>query len=102
MKKILTLTLCLALLLGLFSGCGGKQYDPLAGVETTVFTDDAGRDVTVPAGITRIAASGSTAQMILMTLVPELLVGRIFRRRCGRCRRSASSTAARPTSTWRH
>lgn len=75
MKKILTLTLCLALLLGLFSGCGGKQYDPLAGVETTVFTDDAGRDVTVPAGITRIAASGSTAQMILMTLVPELLVG---------------------------
>ena len=47
MKKILTLTLCLALLLGLFSGCGGKQYDPLAGVETTVFTDDAGRDVTV-------------------------------------------------------
>lgn len=57
MKKILTLTLCLALLLGLFSGCGGKRYDPLAGVETTVFTDDAGRDVTVPAGITRIAAS---------------------------------------------
>ena len=36
------------------SGCGGKQYDPLAGVETTVFTDDAGRDATVPADITRI------------------------------------------------
>ena len=70
MKKILTLTLCLALLLGLFSGCGGKQYDPLAGVETTVFTDDAGRDVTVPADITRIAASGSTAQMILMRSYP--------------------------------
>ena len=86
MKKILTLTLCLALLLGLFSGCGGKQYDPLAGVETTVFTDDAGRDVTVPAGITRIAASGSTAQMILMTLVPELLVGLA----------SSPSTAQRP------
>ena len=86
MKKILTLTLCLALLLGLFSGCGGKQYDPLAGVETTVFTDDAGRDVTVPADITRIAASGSTAQMILMTLVPELLVGLA----------SSPSTAQRP------
>ena len=86
MKKILTLTLCLALLLGLFSGCGGKQYDPLAGVETTVFTDDAGRDVTVPADITRIAASGSTAQMILMTLVPELLVGLS----------SSPSTAQRP------
>lgn len=86
MKKILTLTLCLALLLGLFSGCGGKRYDPLAGVETTVFTDDAGRDVTVPADITRIAASGSTAQMILMTLVPELLVGLA----------SSPSTAQRP------
>ena len=86
MKKILTLTLCLALLLGLFSGCGGKQYDPLAGVETTVFTDDAGRDVTVPADITRIAASGSMAQMILMTLVPELLVGLA----------SSPSTAQRP------
>ena len=85
-EKILTLTLCLALLLGLFSGCGGKQYDPLAGVETTVFTDDAGRDVTVPADITRIAASGSTAQMILMTLVPELLVGLA----------SSPSTAQRP------
>ena len=86
MKEILTLTLCLALLLGLFSGCGGKRYDPLAGVETTVFTDDAGRDVTVPANITRIAASGSTAQMILMTLVPELLVGLA----------SSPSTAQRP------
>ena len=49
MKKILTLTLCLALLLGLFSGCGGKQ-------------------------------------MILMTLVPELLVGLA----------SSPSTAQRP------
>lgn len=63
-----------------------EAVDPLAGVETTVFTDDAGRDVTVPADITRIAASGSTAQMILMTLVPELLVGLA----------SSPSTAQRP------
>ena len=74
MIRILRHTLCLALLLGLFSGCGGKRYDPLAGVETTVFTDDAGRDVTVPANITRIAASGSTAQMILMRSVRSSLI----------------------------
>ena len=72
MKKLLAVVLCLALLL---SGCGGTHYDPLAGVETVVFTDDAGREVTVPASVTRIAASGGTAQMILMTLVPDLLAG---------------------------
>ena len=72
MKKLFAVVLCLALLL---SGCGGTHYDPLAGVETVVFTDDAGREVTVPASVTRIAASGGTAQMILMTLVPDLLVG---------------------------
>lgn len=87
MKKILTLTLlprpgCWAC----SPAAAGSSMTPLAGVETTVFTDDAGRDVTVPAGITRIAASGSTAQMILMTLVPELLVGLA----------SSPSTAQRP------
>ena len=75
MKKLIAVFLCLALLLPGLSGCGGTRYDPLEGVETTVFTDDAGRAVTVPARITRIAASGSTAQMILMTLAPDLLVG---------------------------
>ena len=75
MKKIISAALCLALLLSMLSACGTTDYDPLAGVETAVFSDDAGREVTVPAKITRIAASGSTAQMILMTLAPELLVG---------------------------
>ncbi len=45
------------------------------GAQTVVFTDSAGRTVTVPAEITKIAASGATAQMILMTLCPELLIG---------------------------
>ena len=42
---------------------------------TQQFTDIAGRDVTLPQEITRVAASGSTAQMILMTIAPELLIG---------------------------
>lgn len=75
MKRSLCLLLCLALLLSL-PGCAKKhEYDPLEGVQTVEFTDSAGRTVTVPLDITRIAASGSTAQMILMTLCPELLVG---------------------------
>ncbi len=45
------------------------------GVATQQFTDIAGRDVTLPQEITRVAASGSTAQMILMTIAPELLIG---------------------------
>ena len=34
-----------------------------------------GARVTIPKNITRIAASGSTSQMILMTVAPELLIG---------------------------
>lgn len=60
----------------LLSGCGSSQkYNPLEGVETTKVEDDTGRSVEVPANITRIAASGQTAQMILMTLAPDMLVG---------------------------
>ena len=62
------ISLVLALCLCLLVGCGGKQtgYDPLKGVETRMITDSAGRQVEIPAEITRIAPSGSTAQMILM------------------------------------
>lgn len=74
-KRLICVFLCLILTLSCFSGCKKSGYDPLAGVETVVFTDDAGRAVTVPKSITRIAASGSTAQMILMTVAPSLLVG---------------------------
>ena len=86
MKRMLCLLLCIALLLSLSACNAAPDYDPLDGVETTVFTDSAGRIVTVPAKITRIAASGSTAQMILMTLCPDLLVGLA----------SSPSTAQRP------
>ena len=66
------LMLCMTLLL---SSCGQQTYDPLEGVETTTVRDDYDRDVEVPQDITRIAASGSTAQMILMTIAPDMLVG---------------------------
>ena len=40
-----------------------------------MITDSAGRQVEIPAEITRIAPSGSTAQMILMPVAYDLLVG---------------------------
>ena len=67
--------LAVLLMAGLLSGCGKHEWDPLEGVETQVFTDSCGRAVTIPAELTRIAASGSTAQMILMTIAPDMLVG---------------------------
>ena len=68
------LTLAAAMLL---TGCGGEQadYDPLEGVSTITFTDDCGREVEIPETITKVAPSGSVAQMVLMTIAPEALVG---------------------------
>ena len=77
-RKHCLLTACsLILCLVLLSGCGTKNptYDPLDGVETTFVDDDAGRHVEVPSEITKIAPSGATAQMILMSIAPDMLVG---------------------------
>ena len=82
--KLTALLLAMALL----CGCGSSQtgYDPLAGVETKTVTDSSGRSVEVPAEITRVAPSGSTAQMLLMPIAYDLLVGLS----------SSPSTAQRP------
>lgn len=86
--KLTALLLAMALLLPLLCGCGSSQtgYDPLAGVETKTVTDSSGRSVEVPAEITRVAPSGSTAQMLLMPIAYDLLVGLS----------SSPSTAQRP------
>ncbi|MCQ2418328.1 MAG: ABC transporter substrate-binding protein [Clostridia bacterium] len=74
MKRFSAMALCLVLLIGLFSGCGTARQTNSSG-KTVKFTDSVGRTVEVPAKITRVAASGSIAQMMLLTLAPELLVG---------------------------
>lgn len=86
--KLTALLLAMALLLPLLCSCGSSQtgYDPLAGVETKTVTDSSGRSVEVPAEITRVAPSGSTAQMLLMPIAYDLLVGLS----------SSPSTAQRP------
>ena len=42
---------------------------------TRQFTDSCGRTVEIPATIDRIAASGTGAQMVLLTIAPEKMVG---------------------------
>lgn len=73
MKKAFSILLSICLLFCFFSACGQQAAEELQA--TTAFTDSAGRTVTVPENITMIAPSGSVSQMILMTLVPERLVG---------------------------
>ncbi len=42
----------------------------------TRFVDDAGRSATVPRRVARVFAAGAPAEVLLYTLVPEMLVGR--------------------------
>ncbi len=86
--RIIALLMAALLLLPVLCACGKSQtgYDPLSGVETTFITDSCGRKVEVPAEITRIAPSGGTAQMLLMPIAYDLLVGLS----------SSPSTAQRP------
>ncbi len=69
MKKLTSLLLTLAMALTLFA-CA-----PATAEETVLFTDDAGREVEVPKDITRIAATGPLAQIVLFALAPEYFVG---------------------------
>lgn len=43
--------------------------------ETTLFTDDLGRSVEIPAEISRIVPSGPMTQIMLLALAPDLFVG---------------------------
>ena len=57
------------------SAAADTLSDTQADVPQQTVTDDYGRKVTIPEEITKIAPSGATAQMFLMTLAPDLLVG---------------------------
>ena len=67
-----------------FCGCGSSdsssgQEDSAEGnseeTKTVEFVDSCDRTVEIPEDITRIAPSGAVAQMVLMTIAPEMLVG---------------------------
>ncbi len=92
MKKLTCLLLALCMASCLFAGCAAPaQTEPTptqaaaphteapaqteAAAATRSFTDSCGRTVELPAEITRVAPSGSMAQMILFSIAPDALMG---------------------------
>ena len=89
MKKTLALLLALLMLFSL-AACGTAEPTPAPAVteqpaateapaeepaaETVIFTDSSGREVELPANITKIAPGGTVATMILAAFAPEKLV----------------------------
>lgn len=56
--------------------CAGCLVFIASALAQTLFTDDAGREVMLPARVTRLMAAGAPAEVLLYTLAPEMLVGR--------------------------
>ena len=73
-RRMVAALLILSLLVGL-TGCASGTAPQRTTGETITFTDSCGRTVELPAEITAIVPSGSLAQMVLLSLCPELLVG---------------------------
>lgn len=79
----LALAVCVALAMGLVgcstgsksadSGSAGSAASSQGADEnaTRIFTDSLGREVEVPANITKVAPSGHTANQVLLTMAPE-------------------------------
>ena len=66
MKRLTALLLATILVLSLCAGALG---------ETTVFTDDLGREVTVPTEISRLVVSGPLPQIYVYGIAPDMFVG---------------------------
>ncbi|WP_303863658.1 ABC transporter substrate-binding protein [Alkalibaculum bacchi] len=85
-KKILSMLLVVFLLLSMTTACNNskpsstdvdkkQKQDVTSKDKTTSFTDSAGREVALPADITRIVPSGALAQIVLFAIAPDALVG---------------------------
>lgn len=75
MKKLLILPLVILLSFSLSAAAVTEASEcvPKQGIQ--IFVDDLGREVELPADITRIAPSGSNAQVIVFQIAPGKLVG---------------------------
>ena len=75
MKRIYAIFLIAVLTFSLLTGCGGSTGKIATETgETVTFTDSAGRQVTVPKEITRVAPSGAVATMFLASVCPDYMV----------------------------
>lgn len=79
MKKKWTTLFMAVLLIGCLTGCQKdvekKQVEESKESSTFVFTDSAGREITLPKDIKKIAPSGPLAQIVLYTACPDRLCG---------------------------
>jgi len=75
MKRIALISVILVLSVGMLFAQALAETQNAQTKTTQVFVDDLGREVELPAEITRIAPSGSNAQVIVMQIAPEKLVG---------------------------
>ncbi len=73
MKKALSLVIALCLLLSLAACTDAKKAD--IAEKTRVFTDDCGRDVTIPETVSSIVPSSSFSQIVLMAIAPDMFAG---------------------------
>ena len=84
-KKLFTILLSVSLIFS-FTGCSKEESakEPVKEVQTQesaeaektrTFTDSAGRTVTIPKKLKKIAPSGPVAQLVLYTAAPDLLCG---------------------------
>lgn len=84
-KKLFAMLLSISLVLS-FTGCSKEEaikkshenvqtQENTEITETRTFTDSAGRTVTLPKNLKKIAPSGPLAQLVLYTAAPDLLCG---------------------------
>ena len=78
MKKMLSILLAVMMIAMLvLTGCGQENPAPTPDPEPTArtFTDSLGREVTLPANLSKIAISGPLAQIVVFAIAPEMMVG---------------------------
>ncbi|MCR5443193.1 MAG: ABC transporter substrate-binding protein [Sphaerochaetaceae bacterium] len=75
MKKLTLLIMILIISSGITFSQATVEVQETSASGTQVFVDDLGREVVLPAVITRIAPSGSNAQVLIFQIAPEKLVG---------------------------
>ena len=77
MKKMLSVLLAIMMIATLaLTGCGqNNDPTPDPAPATRTFTDSLGREVTLPANLSKIAISGPLAQIVVFAIAPEMMVG---------------------------
>ena len=73
-RKILALVMCIAIVFA-FTACGDSNSSSDSEATTVMFTDDCGREVEIPADIEKVAPAGAVAQMVIMSVSEDKLVG---------------------------